>query len=451
METKLVNRLGKPYEPGPTQKKFHEDPHQFILLMGGMGSGKSLSGATTGITLSIMFPYNFGVVVRETLKSLKETTLKTFDDWMPPGVVDNFNKSECKYYFKNGSQILFIGAENPEDVRSMELGWYMLDEVNKIPKKLHDEIKLRLRNQFVPSEYYRGMYITNPTSKKHWVWKTFEEGNPNLYSKYLISTMENKKHLPAGYIEAMSEDMSEDEKRRFIDGIPTFDKLGEPVYSDFSYSLHVKKLTYNPYLPILRGWDFGFRSPACVFVQIDEDGRIFILAEVLGDRIKLEDFSQKVFSRCDELFPFAKNFIDYCDPAGSQRTDKDKTSVEILEGALSRRYGGIRKVFYEYQNRSIKKGVKIITQLMREFIGGKMMFQIDESCENMIEGFMGGYHMSEKEDDMIEKDGVYDHLQDAFRYIIMNRSYELEENQVSEYRKIITLNQRPIRNRITGY
>ena len=414
---KLLAPNGKEYIPLPTQAKAHADPRRYILYSGGFGSGKTVWAITTCIQLCLQYPNNFIVIVRETVPALKSSTIMQVEAWMPPGVAE-YNKTDMMWTFLNGSRLKFMSADNPESVRSMEIGGYFLEEANRIPKEMHTQISGRLRNPYVPAHSYRGMYTTNPTSKNHWLYKLFtQEGPKDLFAFYNAPSTENKDNLPEGYIESISAGMTDEQINMFVQGNFSPEFKGARVYSDFVNKVHVKanlKKHYNPFLPIIRGWDFGYHKPACVWVQIGQDGDVNILHEMLGNNIFLKDFATQCLMESFKLFPECKQWADVCDPAGAQMKDTGETSTEQLAQVLG------HYPRYRTDNRSIEFGVGVIREYMKRMVGGMPMFKIDAECENLIEGFMGGYHYGEVHTDIIEKDGYYDHLQDAFRYIIVN-------------------------------
>jgi len=401
-------------------------------------SGKSLAGAMSGFLLAYRSPGSFGVVVREDIPSLKQSTMRLFSDVIPPEVVSDFNKQDRVYTLKNGSQIIFISSDNPEKVRSWEIDWYLIEEANKVSKEFHDEIIRRLRNPKVPASRYRGMYISNPTSKEHWLYKLFNSGDAN-FEFIKNTTYENAAHLPPGYIAMLESTMSPENVRRFLHGENNVDFVGIPVYSGcFNAQLHVGSLEYNPARVIMRGWDFGFRHPACVWFQMDDDGRILVLDEMLGKDIALREFAQQVIGRGNRMFPDAAYYQDFCDPAGNQKKDDGERSVEILKEIL-----GAVPI-----NRSspVLEGIEILRGLMTHHVNGKMLFNIDKRCENLIEGFNGGYHYDDKREDFIVKDGYYEHLQDALRMGILSSCGFKHGRDAQSYKE-----EYQPRNTFTGY
>lgn len=119
---------------------------------------------------------------------------------------------------------------------------------------------------------------------------------------------------------------------------------GDPVYPLFDPADSVKPTEYNPHLPLWRGWDFGYRHPAVVWMQLWSDGTLVFLHE-LYPTLNPDDcpglgtsaMAQLVLEETRKRFPGADDpsksagVFDFCDPAGTQHKDASEyTSIELL-------------------------------------------------------------------------------------------------------------------------
>jgi len=190
--------------------------------------------------------------------------------------------------------------------------------------------------------------------------------------------------------------------------------LGKRVYNRFNPGDHVRKLLYNPYRPLLRGWDFGYHRPAVVFAQVDPTPRLprlYVLAELMGYDVEIFDFIPAVKKKTKQLFPQCTEFEDFCDPSGTRVSDtSSKSSIDVLiENGIDA----------AYRRSGIPEGILTIRDLMRD-----NQFFIDESCAILRAGFLGGYAYppakeNQPEDERPRKDGYYEHLMDALRYLVV--------------------------------
>lgn len=225
--------------------------------------------------------------------------------------------------------------------------------------------------------------------------------------------------------EQRKEGLSEDQFKR-EHGLSFSTWAGKAVYPMFSESSIAPVFPDTErVLPIWRGWDFGFHRPAVVWVQIH--GGFWVLGEVLGEDMTLYEFLDRVVLPYQKaVFGDHNYFIDAADPAGMQVSDKSEhTSFALLSN---------RGIFPMQQRAEINKGLTIIRQKM---VTGE--FKIHPRCRNLIEGLKGGYRYPEPtkgtpEPQFPKKDGYYDHLQDALRYVAVNAVsvYERKEKPKSE-------------------
>jgi hypothetical protein len=167
-------------------------------------------------------------------------------------------------------------------------------------------------------------------------------------------------------------------------------------------------------LPVWRGWDFGYHRPAVVYAQAH--GGFWLFGEVLGEDETLDQFlNNKVLPYEAALFgDNLKNikFLDAADPAGKQVSDKSEyTSFAILAN---------KGIFPYARKTGINEGLTIVRQRIAD---GSL--QVHPRCRLLLEGFRGGYRYPEPTPGLPEplfpaKDGFYEHLMDALRYIAVN-------------------------------
>lgn len=182
---------------------------------------------------------------------------------------------------------------------------------------------------------------------------------------------------------------------------------GRRVYPEFKTELHVSRLSPIPYRDIWRGWDFGYHHPACVWLQVTDDDRLHILAELLGSEVILQNFAEQVTALSKKLF-LGWDFKDAGDPAVRARSDKnERTSADIL------RFMGIR---IQSKPMLVKDGINLIRSLLSPRADGFVKVKLDEKCSILTEGFLGGYQRDEEDEPI--KDNYYEHMFDALRYAL---------------------------------
>lgn len=187
---------------------------------------------------------------------------------------------------------------------------------------------------------------------------------------------------------------------------------GRAVFPQFSRGQYIFAKEFNPSKPLIRSFDFGFNRPAVVWAQM-EGSQIVVLAELMGKEVYLQDFIRdEVLTYQQSLFgQLLHKPIDFCDPRGSDESDKGKSSVQILN-----EHG----IFPAYRRTWIEEGIKVMKDLLdTKNENDEPNMIIHPRCKTLIEGFRGGYHREQGEDKP-HKDGFYEHLMDALRYLCLH-------------------------------
>lgn len=179
---------------------------------------------------------------------------------------------------------------------------------------------------------------------------------------------------------------------------------GVSVYSDFD-AVHVSPQSFDPKLGVSVGWDFGRQVPAVLVAQIEPGKTVHILREITGTDVLLTDFARRsVIPWLDEVCPFSVQ-THFGDVAGRQHDDKlRESSIELL-GKL-----GIHV-------RSKRFEIEASIELVQAVIS-RGLLEIDPSCRTLIESLRAGYVRDESGFPI--KDGVFDHIVDALRYLLAN-------------------------------
>jgi len=152
------------------------------------------------------------------------------------------------------------------------------------------------------------------------------------------------------------------------------------------------------------------------FMQMNKDGNINVLGELMGQEETAEEFGRRVKDYVQQTFPKIKEVEYYGDPAGAQQTDKGDPTIAIL-ARLGIRVG--------YRFIPIDPGLNLIRSLLGTMRRGRprLVYHRDR-CPILIKAKIGGYHYKQGRGGVTSpkpnKDGFYDHLQDAERYALTN-------------------------------
>jgi hypothetical protein len=418
----LLGPDGVPYTPNVSQGPFHASTAKYKLLLGAAGSGKTVALVVEDILLAIDYPGSTGVVARRYYPSLRDTTKRTWFEWCPRELIKREIKSEGREEVElhNGSRTLFRVFDDYKKLGSTAFDRISLDEAIEVEEREFLTLIARLRGLRGPR---RLMLATNPPDEDHWLYRWFVTQERPEKHVFHSATYDNREHLPEEYIREL-EQYPPAWREKFLFGRWGFLSDGQPVFEGFDPIVHIAKLDVAPELPVIRGWDFGFVHPACVWLQQQPSGHLLWLHELLGSNEDLRSFARRVLEESRRVFPENREWYDYCDVAGTYRNDRSPTSVQILreEFGLSpyaRKYG-------------IEYTVERMRGLLRKDVEGRRLLRVNEPCRLSRRAFMGGYAMDPSRDQP-NKDGFYDNLMDAGRYPITAITHGMFEPSTQQY------------------
>ena len=247
---------------------------------------------------------------------------------------------------------------------------------------------------------------------------------------------------------------------------------GQPVFAEFATD---PKRYVDPgavvdsALPVLRGWDFGIRSPACIWLQVQK-GRVVVLRELVGSEIDIHSFRDLVMylsgqelepnlpeGERDALRALAKRpqalehlrelqamlpwwpdgvgrqpysipffepglrWEDYSGPEATQRQqfesmESEKSCAEVLAS---------RHIYLRWNSLPVSYGENLIRKLLLDAPDGRPGILIHPQCTRLIEGLQGALtyrppsKVDPKPNTMARPPGYID-IYDAFRYAVIN-------------------------------
>lgn len=200
---------------------------------------------------------------------------------------------------------------------------------------------------------------------------------------------------------------------------------GKTFFPEFQQH-NIGKENYNPRETLYRGWDYGFHRPCCLITKLNQFDQWAWIDMILGQDEGIMKFGKRIREYCITRYPGAY-YVDVGDPAGEQLSDKsEKTSVQILEGI---------GIYVRSRKQPRKQGAEIIRQKLPLRVDGKPGLIVHPKLTNVIDGFKGGLHYPEVKEgqpqkEFYEKDGFYDHIFDAARYLATDMFTVIGEQQM---------------------
>lgn len=421
--------------PLPKQQAFmnaalNEKGPAYILYSGGVGSGKTLIGCVTLLTMAFLHPGDY-LICRLFNPELKLTTYKAFLEICPKELIEEHRVADQIIKIKTVtggiSNVIFRGLEEPDKHRSLNLNAAYIDEASQVSEEAFTLLQSRLRGKY----YRKILCTTNPNGHswlyRYWIKKDFGNANAKkqFFSVHAPST-ENV-HLPDGYVQNMLDSWSDERVRREVMG--SWDAFQGQVYTEFERGKHVIKPFVIPKeWTRFVGLDHGYRNPAAaIWCAMDYDGNVYAYREFYQSEWIIEEIVKGRKQIAPGILELSKNEkIEgiWVDP--STRADRGKESdfttyLEYLPRDLS----------LIPANNEVALGIDRVKQLLKpDLRTGQPRLFIFETCSNLIEQ-MSQYRYEELtpgqemnknvKESPVKKD---DHAIDALRYAIMSRPEE---------------------------
>ena len=370
------------------QREFLEIPHDYSLdvavYQGGYGSGKTFSGSLLGILLSLKFPGVRGLVGAQTYTLVRDTTLQTYFEHLQnfgfvEGVDYEWSASKQTLSFKNGSEILFRHFDEPNKLKSLNLGFVEIEEMSDIPYDTFKMLLSRMR-QKVKSTWkgfrHRIFGHTNPEMQRGWVYKTFVEQHAPNYRLISAPTTQNI-YLPEGFCDELKKIYDEHYYNIFV-----LAQNGEYnnglVIKDFT-DANVKDITYQPEMDLHISCDFNV-DPMCWVFAHKTDDKVFYF-----DEIAMENTTTA--KACDEFYRRYPNHkgkvIVNGDASGDNRScTSEYTNYVIIKKKLLQ-YGYDVEIQIKAFNPPIKNRIMAFNSKVRSADGEVCLF-VDKKCEKLL-------------------------------------------------------------------
>lgn len=370
------------------QREFLEIPHDYSLdvavYQGGYGSGKTFAGSLLGILLALKFPGIRGLVGAQTYTLVRDTTLQTYFEHL-----DNFGFTEGKDYdwssslqkltFKNGSEILFRHFDEPNKLKSLNLGFVEIEEMSDIPYDTFKMLLGRMRQKVKKSWKdftYRIFGHTNPETCKGWVYKTFKENKSPNYRLISAPTTQNI-YLPKGFCDELKKVYDEQYYNIFV-----LAQNGEYnnglVIKDFSDE-NIKEITYQPEMDLHISCDFNV-DPMCWVFAHKTDDKVFYF-----DEIAMENTTTA--KACDEFYRRYPNhkgkIIVNGDASGDNRSCTSEYTNYVIINKKLLQFGYDVEIQIKAFNPPIKNRIMAFNSKVRSANGEVCLF-VDKKCEKLL-------------------------------------------------------------------
>lgn len=457
-----MSEVSVSFDAPPTLGRFLGSDAFIRVAMGPVGSGKSSACCVELMRRAIETPAGTdGVrrsrfcVVRNTYRELADTTIKTFEEWIP-APIRHRSAQENSYTLRFDdieALVMFRALDRPDDVGkllSLELTGCYFNELKEIPKAVWDLMQTRVGRYPAPrslppgTRYWFGIWAdTNPPDNDHWVYKLFEETRPEGHELFkqpggLEPDAENLENLQPGYYERLGLGKDPEWIKVYRDGQYGFPRDGKPIYPEWQDRIHCVECLPDPRAEIILGMDFGL-TPAAVLLQRDpRDGQLQAFDELVSTDMGAVTFAGELARLIKGTYP-GRRIIGSGDPAGEQRAQTDeRTPFDVVNAA------GI-PISPAPTNDWILRREAVATNLTRLTMLGRPALVIDPRCKVLRKAHQGGYcyrrlQVSGRETFADKPDKTeYSHVAEALQYALVGigedrRAVDAGESRTVELR-----------------
>jgi len=365
--------------------KYLRNKSRYLVLYGSAGSGKSQFAAQKILSRVLYEEKHRFLIVRKTRPSLRKSCFTLIgdkiNDW---GLSSLFyiNKTDMMYEFKNnGNQILFVGMDDEEKLKSIErITGIWIEEPNEISEREFMQIDLRLRGK---TENYKQIILTfNPISELLWLYKIFFEGKKENCT-IGHSTVDDNIFIDSEYKNILDALKDEDEMFYKIYRLGEWGTLGEAIYTKYEFADE----QFDNFDELIYGLDFGYNHPSTL-LEIRFQDTVPCERELL---YKTKLTNEDLILELEKLIA-NKNDIIYADCAEPARIEE------------------IRRVGFNIHpaNKNVKDGIDYCRRLNPK---------ITKDSVNLIKEIGRYSYKKDKNGNVLDEPVKFmDHLMDARRY-----------------------------------
>ena len=352
-------------ELSPAQMEFYTAPENFVLFSGGLGSGKTYSGAVWAAMMALKHKRCKGLITANSYKQLNKATLSTLFNILDMLNIQYDYKKQQGELIINGAVIDCVSMENYNDLRGPEYGWAWSDECAFYKEEAFNVLIGRLRDKRGPCQW-KG---TTTPNGFNFLYEAFVERGFDSQRVVRARTADNRANLPDSYFGVLQKQYGSRLARQELDG--EFVNLNSGnVYYAFDRYLHVKECAIpEDVKEIYVGLDFNVH-PLCGVFSYHRDGVTYIFDELYLENSNTFEAAKQIISR----YPFHKIRVVADDSGSRRKTSAQKTDHEILRRA------GLEVV--KFKNPEIKDRYNNMNRVLDH---GK--FIVDPGCKKLIEDF----------------------------------------------------------------
>ena len=373
-------------ELSDSQYEFIYSNISHLLFCGGVGSGKTFSGALWTIMTALAYPECRGLITANTHSQLRKATLAELFS-----ICDKLN-IKYKYLvnqnrlFIHKSEILCYTMENPDNLAGPTVGYWWADEAAFYKRLAWDKGMARVRDKKGPCQ----VRVTTTPNGFNWLYEHFVEQPADYKNVVYSKTLDNADNLPDTYVTQLKEQYDTKMAAQELDGQFVNLNSGQ-VYYSFDRHQHVKNIELKQEDLLMVGLDFNVHPLCGVFVA-KRGEMIYVVDELYLENSNTFQAAKEIIRR----YPGRYMQVIADETGNRRRTSSNQTDHEIIRRA------GLDLA--QFKNPSVKDRYNNVNRLFdRNYI------KIHPRCKNLIKDLEQLTYNND--DDMLS------HISDALGYV----------------------------------
>jgi hypothetical protein len=417
------------------------------LIIGPVGSGKSAGCFMELLRRAKMqAPDARGrrltrfAIIRNTLPQLRQTCLADIQLWLGPMMTFKVaeNTIQIRTPLPDGTKVIsdwmLIPLDTKEDQQrllSLNLTGAWVSEFREVSPSLIDALSGRLgrfpAKAIVPCSWKGIVAESNPPDEDSEWYHKLEKDKPPNWTIFrqpggTEPNAENVENLPDGYYDLLVANNSPDWVDVHVHAKYGKSLSGQAVWrASFKPEFHIVDEYIEPqdHIPIMIGHDFG-RTPACLFGQVDNRGRLVIMRELFSTDKGLEQFTITETRPLIYRYYMGRRIFVVCDPAGNA---KGPIGEESPIKALKR----LGFDAFPAVTNDIDPRIRAVEQLfLQQIDGGPALMVSGPGCPTLVHALKHGYRYRRKKtgdlEDRPEKTHPWSDLADCLQYMALSVS-----------------------------
>ncbi len=272
------------YDPtrNAKQVEFHTAPETSKLYGGALGGGKTAAIINESIQLLLDYPGNFGLLMRKTWPSFRDTTLPQLEKFLDRGLVADWNHSNKTILLINGSKLRYggvgPGSDDWQSFMGGEYGFIALDQAEEFSETEFRMLSSRLRLN-LPGIHYYFLLTCNPDPG--WLKERFIEKNLPDHRFVPALPTDNLANLPKDYIDKLRDILDENQIKALLEG--DWEAVGAPdnVYAYLKVKAALGRKA-QPGLPVEIGVDVARSGDDETDIVLREGLRVSVWSQGRG-------------------------------------------------------------------------------------------------------------------------------------------------------------------------